>query len=49
MDPDDPEGSVMPKGIKEIPSKDEKTGTSFDAVKEVANNFKDLQSVFGNK
>ena len=47
MDADDPEGSVMPKGVKEIPEKGSKTGTGFDGLQEVADNLKDVQKMFG--
>lgn len=50
MDPDDVEGSIQPKGVKELPEMDEDTGTGFDALKDMADNFKTMQeSLFGKK
>ena len=47
MDPNDVEGSIEPKGVKELPAEDADTGTGFDGLKEVADNLKDVQSFLG--
>ena len=46
LDPSDPEGSIMPKGVKEIPAEADNTGTSFDGVQAIADNLKDVQKLF---
>lgn len=46
LDPSDPEGSIMPKGVKEIPAEEDNTGTSFDGVQAIADNLKDVQKLF---
>lgn len=48
MDANDPEGSVTPKGVKQIPLKGEESGGGFDGLKTFAEGYKNLQKMLND-